>query len=254
MRVLFTLAVLLILSGCSMLDNASFENAQPIRPGSVKAGSVTYSALDVHNLLDLESRYKNHTEVSKAPQGLFNMGVRTSVGVTPYLEAIAVGSLGENLKLSLKYCLPQSRKNLYIAVLPTYLIHRGEYSSDQLHEYSEDKETYSCKGIELPILITQKTSDYTSHTFAFKAGYYPVDYDYKYTTYSEGHAVYNRQKGRSDVYSVGLGVNMHIDFKYFYMTPMMGVDYITAVDGRQGVLFNGGLGMGFQMYLLPPPK
>jgi hypothetical protein len=212
----------------------------------------------VNGMLELRNKYEYND-----PDNIFNehddesytgmtSGARVSLGLSRYAELVGKASVGDTWKLGMKLNIPLNKENTYLAIMPTVVHFKGEYSYAPWNKSYWGYEHYTSKGFELPLIFSTKPHDHIAFTAILNPGFHPIKYTYSYTDTYGGEQTEYFFKDQSDILSVGMGMNCSLFSKYFNITPAAGLTYVTDMNGKQGSVFNLGLDLGFQMYLMQP--
>jgi len=236
--------MILLTSGCAVMNTSVLETAQTIEQGKFKFGVETNFGLELTSTISApEDTTKTFDE-----EGLFMMpiiGIKSGVGITNNLELngkIWVTSyiIGGGSKVYLKYRLPLSNEKISLAIAPGF-----NYINTETEGETNGNETYSdvqTKGGELPILFS-----YHAHENFVFYGAARYSFDYIDIRSDENWVFPEELRGTHLLHRLGLIFGLSIEFQKIYLRSEIGFESAKRINGDFSTIPILSGGFGFEM-------
>lgn len=245
MKYLLGLFVLIIMTGCAVMDTSVMDTAEPLEQGHVKMETFTSSGLILESTVYNEEEEGFDYEDNPRKALIWPLiGLKFGIGVSDSTEVgvkgwASIGSIGA--KAYLKYQLDR-QDDVYYALMPalTYTgIDNNDSNTDDVDSSNRDYK-YKSVGVELPLLVTKKFSEYISLTAALRANYNYFQYQY---IDGNGERI---KRGPFNVVHGGVLGNARLKLIYLVLTPEVGIEVVPVINGDLTILPNWGLTLGLQ--------
>jgi len=234
--------LLIMLSGCAVMDTSVLDTAEPLQEGKVKLETFASTGLVLETAVynEEDDEVDNPRYAAMWPV----MGLKYGIGIADSAEVgikgwAALGSIG--CKAYYKLLLDR-KDDVYYSMIPAFT-YTGIDNDDAAHDDDEAPDSdhkYMSLGVELPVLVTRKFSENVSFTVAARMNYNYFKYQYV-AEHGEliKHGPYNMVHG-------GVLCNAMFKLDFLYLTPEVGVEVVPVIDGCLTFLPNLGLSLGLR--------
>lgn len=236
MKNVLILMLLVILSGCAVVDISTLDTAVPLPPKDFKIG--IYESVG----LDISSAVFNEYDGDDQQDNLIGyavVGTDLALGLPDDMELgsrFYIGPFNGGVRLYLKKLL-MHEKDTRISILPAFT-YVYESESDDTDEWDK----FNAYGAEVQVIYTYTLNKHLAVSGAVRGNY---------SRYTEKR--HDNQSNSPDVlgpYNVlhgGFRANLELQAGGLYFIPEVGVEFAPIVNGRFGVLPTVGVGLGLKL-------
>jgi hypothetical protein len=233
-RYLLVLWLLMLLSGCAVMDLSTLDTAVPVAPAKVQVAPYQAIGLDMSSVVYNDEAQDDDEHFASVDLAT---GIKANISVREDMDLQLRGYIGtgksRGAKLGIKK-LVLHKGNHYMAIAPAF-----NWISDKPSDSEESD--YKAFGIELQLLNTYHIGG-VSITMVARGNYSRLMLD---------RSIYGSISGTDireyDIVHGGLRANLCLKAKHLYIIPEIGFEFVPVINGKLSMIPTLGWTIGLEL-------